>query len=421
MGCLRYSDYPDNTIDTYNGFITYVNNNTSAKYEALKTRAVAHSVEKDYTEYVPDGANHAANTFVTFGTNQSTDNTLDDIKSLLAQGKIVTTSIYVYGHYDKIKCEDEDDKYTMIYSNGRGTHAVAIVGYDDTLWYDIDGDEEYDACEFGAFKVANSWGDTYGTGGYFWILYDAFNKVSQSGVPSSSHPGRNHLMSYRTSYPSTYKCFFYTLEIVKPTVYFVANANITAEARNSLCFWCHRNYLDNPKIRYPSINYRDYSISEDGSGYTANSIIDITSLCTPFANYYTGNTWCFEFRSYGNDTVNSVSITDDLGNTIAAVDVTNYQPGSTPSSIGVDIDLEIGDLNYDGVIDGNDVTFMRSILAASATPSNVQEFLADIDGNGNINIRDLVLLKSLANGQNLSDLNLEELILNDSEYISSLQ
>jgi cathepsin K len=56
-----------------------------------------------------------------------------------------TENIYIYNHYDA--------------SHHYGSHAMLIVGYDDTLQ---------------AFKVVNSWGSGWGNEGYCWISYNFF-------------------------------------------------------------------------------------------------------------------------------------------------------------------------------------------------------------------------------------------------------
>jgi hypothetical protein len=42
-------------------------------------------------------------------------------------------------------------------------HAVCVIGYDDDKFG-------------GAFEIMNSWGETWGNGGYFWISYDTYDK-----------------------------------------------------------------------------------------------------------------------------------------------------------------------------------------------------------------------------------------------------
>lgn len=51
-----------------------------------------------------------------------------------------------------------------------------VVGYDDNKSYDVNRNGIIEECEKGAFKIANSWGEDFGSGGYAWVLYDALNK-----------------------------------------------------------------------------------------------------------------------------------------------------------------------------------------------------------------------------------------------------
>lgn len=50
-----------------------------------------------------------------------------------------------------------------------GGHAMLIVGYDDT---------KQCAGSVGAFRVKNSWGESYAEGGFMWLPYSWFNKYS---------------------------------------------------------------------------------------------------------------------------------------------------------------------------------------------------------------------------------------------------
>ena len=52
-------------------------------------------------------------------------------------------------------------------------HSMTVVGYDDTIWCDIDGDGVVDAAEKGALRIANSWGTGWEEAGFCWVSYDA--------------------------------------------------------------------------------------------------------------------------------------------------------------------------------------------------------------------------------------------------------
>ena len=60
----------------------------------------------------------------------------------------------------------------------KGAHRITIVGYNDNIWVDINGDNVVDKGEKGAFKIANSYGETKDNKGFAWMSYDAVNAVS---------------------------------------------------------------------------------------------------------------------------------------------------------------------------------------------------------------------------------------------------
>lgn len=74
------------------------------------------------------------------------------------------------------KGKPENERY-------RGRHAITVVGYDDNIWVDINGNGNKDNGEFGAFKIVNSWGTAAGDNGVFWMSYDALNLVSSLNEP----------------------------------------------------------------------------------------------------------------------------------------------------------------------------------------------------------------------------------------------
>lgn len=113
---------------------------------------------------------------------------LNVMKSLLNSGNVLTfqtdfgewdymklSSQYnsaLNGQYVCIKHYDPDDKWSG--------HAMAIVGYDDNISYDLNEDGIIQNYEKGAFKIVNSWGERYGNNGYMWVMYDALNRVSNA-------------------------------------------------------------------------------------------------------------------------------------------------------------------------------------------------------------------------------------------------
>ena len=127
------------------------------------------------------------------------------IKASLANGDILTYSTYINSWASgtkKIKTNASapennkfaNEKYLNSLPSTDGGHRMTIVGYNDNLWCDINGNNVVDDGEMGALKVANSWGDDWGNKGFMWVAYDALNSSScVEGVTDPS--GRTRAMT----------------------------------------------------------------------------------------------------------------------------------------------------------------------------------------------------------------------------------
>jgi len=112
-----------------------------------------------------------------------TTNNLNPIKMWLANGHVLSVSTNILGfQYDVVKDDiatSADDSLVgknIIYrvSNTQNLgHLMTLVGYDDEIWTDINANGVLDVGEKGAFKLANSWGSSWGDHGFVWIAYDA--------------------------------------------------------------------------------------------------------------------------------------------------------------------------------------------------------------------------------------------------------
>ncbi len=125
----------------------------------------------------------------------STQN-LTAIKQLLNNGHIVTLGTYIDSWvFTQIKSDpaNQNSPYTgqwaASWMNGEeGGHCITIVGYDDNVWIDVNGNGQVDSGERGAFLFANSWSTDWGNNGFIWVSYDAF--LSKSGVPNGPNANR---------------------------------------------------------------------------------------------------------------------------------------------------------------------------------------------------------------------------------------
>ncbi|MBN1807631.1 MAG: hypothetical protein JW909_01085 [Planctomycetes bacterium] len=125
------------------------------------------------------------------------DEGLDILKALLVNGYVLTFSTYVNSWVqatipDDLSTADDDPwvgQFICSYQNGyNGSHGMTIVGYNDYIWCDLNGNSTVDDGEKGALKIANSWGTGDWNGGFRWISYDALKRVSS--VPGGPTAGR---------------------------------------------------------------------------------------------------------------------------------------------------------------------------------------------------------------------------------------
>ncbi|MBN1897348.1 MAG: chitobiase/beta-hexosaminidase C-terminal domain-containing protein [Spirochaetes bacterium] len=119
--------------------------------------------------------------------NLHTEEGLEQLKQLLANGYVLVYSTYVNSwQYTTIKNDPgttADDafvgKSVCHWVNGTaGAHSMTVVGYCDDIWVDVNDNNIIDAGEKGAFRIANSWGTGWGESGFRWFAYDAIKPVS---------------------------------------------------------------------------------------------------------------------------------------------------------------------------------------------------------------------------------------------------
>ncbi len=197
-GAALWSDFP------YNG-----DNTNPINYLQWPTQS---SIYKNAMKYKVDKSgyiiiNNSTNTPVT----SPQDSDLNDIKTLLTDGYVLTIPTYINSWNEKVVKDDPattgdnqfvGQKACSMMDGSNGSHAMTVVGYNDNIWVDINNNNQVDSGEKGAFKIANSWGTTYGNNGYMWVCYDALNTVSAvSGAPA----GVNRAPIFTTAYWITVK------------------------------------------------------------------------------------------------------------------------------------------------------------------------------------------------------------------------
>ncbi len=120
------------------------------------------------------------------------DEDLNEMKELLNDGFLINCSTLANG-WVGAKCDKSGSHAGELAVKNAikqsGGHRMVIVGYDDNVCVDINGNGTIEPAEKGAFKVANSWGKDWGNNGFMWFTYDSLNDKSQA---MRTYPDRYH-------------------------------------------------------------------------------------------------------------------------------------------------------------------------------------------------------------------------------------
>lgn len=320
-----------------------------------------------------------------------------DIKTALNNGKVLVTSqIFDFSDYiaENVTKNGKPFNELVSYQNDDcgGTHFFTIVGYDDEIACDLNGDKHIDPeTEMGAFKIANSYGDGWKNNGYLWIMYDALYRESLAGVePIDPDNGYSRTPAFTGAY---------AINVVEKDIKLVAEADIMTNNYYDIFLnsQCKENDLEtssfNKFVSTPVV-------------YNGPVLTDITEICGDKAN---NKTYRIDINNNNtfDDTkvvVKSVCLKDDKGNVVVKKDLLSddqvaarfnrLAPGNY-GSYELSVDFPAGDINYDGVYDKKDYTVIKKYYENSGSVdfSLFQQDLIDVNGNQKFDESDYEVLK----------------------------
>ncbi len=189
--------------------------------------------------FVTNNADYTApgKTGVAMTTSEAGKAMINKIKDAIATGNVVVTggypSSWVMTKLNQNQPEGsiakKNDSVIVAATNDyNGGHQVCIVAYDDNVTIKANG-----VLMKGAFLIANSWGEGWGTNGYSWIMYDALNEQSESD--DFQFTGTN--AGKTRGWPLDQFCFTYwdsDVTIEKPELY--AQFSLSTIDRNNFSF-----------------------------------------------------------------------------------------------------------------------------------------------------------------------------------------
>lgn len=373
-GALKISDLP------YDTNYTWVPGNTNIsseemipeRIEALQTRI------KSFSSWeLPNNG-----TFI-YGPD---DPDLDIIKELLNDGKVLT--ITTKSNFNCKYGVDRNNSTIKIGYRcyGGGGHAMAVVGYDDNAWCDVNNNGIVENCEKGAFKIADSYGEdgaNYDTNGYFWLLYDSINKISANTIntwESNLSGTRVQALRNETIYPT-----FWFINVEKYDVNLIGEVDINTGNRKLSQSQFLIGRAENNSV--PTYNSSPMLPEGMGAGkYNGKIFFDYGSLCSPITSYLTGYKWYVKFSSlYGTY---NFKVIDNMNNLLQ-----DYGSNNSTVEKYVNISTMLGDVDYSGGLSTNDSTMIQNYVLQLCDFSNLQKNIADCNQDGIINLADAIYVR----------------------------
>ena len=318
----------------------------------------------------------------------NTDSDLNAVKTALNSGKVLNVETHMKFN-QKLSTNSETVAYRFYTDTGINEgHSLTVVGYNDNIQCDVNGNGTIEPSEKGAFKVANSWGASWENNGFFWVLYDSLNGLSANTTNSweSSLTGtRKGAFVYNSVIYDTNT--FRTMDVEEKELNFVGRLDLATNYRNLIYF---STYINNN-------SFDAYYSLYDETIFPFNGpiLVDFNNCPNgddPYTNY-SGKSWQIRFngkRDLWVGTSPAFRIIDNKGNTIS-----NF--GTLSSTLNSQtINLQKGDLNYDGTINIVDLaTLNQYVNGGDSNLSNVAKCLADFDNNHIVNSADLNTLSNM--------------------------
>lgn len=331
------------------------------------------------------------------------DSDLDQVKTALNNGKVLTFQTYNDFNYKYgtgswsntklvYRCYDVPDS---------GSHAMTIVGYNDNITCDINGNGTIEAGERGAFKVINSWGITNSganNSGVIWIMYDALNGTSANSLNESQFTyARKRALGTGTNNVFNY------INVAHKNVMFVAEVSFSTERRNQVQIQLGKKSSTESTDTWSTV-YNFNSYPNNAVSYDGTMVFDYSDLTESLIDFYTN----FQLRISLNDisgdgyeiTYKGMKITDNLGTVLTDFGTFGLNPDGSSYAPLAYKSLKKGDINLDGILtlaDASDILSVAADLGAGNDPSisNLQFFLADVNNDGKINASDASTVLSM--------------------------
>ncbi len=383
QGAVRYSQFAPTGVNTDSEFRLW-NLNKGDMTNALKYKVSSHS----YLHFATENASTPITSY--------NDSDLTNIKNYLNTGHVLTAATNM-SNWALATAQDGTTVCTRcLYSSNICDHLISIVGYNDNIACDLNGDGSIQNFEKGAFKVANSWGTTWGDQGYRWIMYDALNEVSSTSVQNT--PNRHKAFE---------KYSYHKIEVAEYPLDLIAEVTINQKLRNDLKIRLitstspsgavQAQYASTLFIYGATGNGGPYNFT--GSGTTPQTKTFVFDYSKIFNSSSVRKNCFLEIFKYDLDratTISSIKLIDS-SNKVVVNDTATKTITSDYAKYSYKIGV-VGDVNNDGSITMLDITKIQQHMSHLITLTSEDLKVADVTGEGNVNSLDIADLQSYIAG-----------------------
>lgn len=293
-------------------------------------------------------------------------------------------------YYNHTKSTSYGDVIVLgIHKPGLACFSGIIVGYDDNIAVDINGDGVISDCERGAFRVIGGPGNSNG----IWVMYDALNQHSEISGDWDSELAQYHRAarwSIFTNETGEGNCF-YVISVREHVndVMVRVRFNNTSHSVPSVTIVKTPGTDEEPYIEYPTTQD-----GQNGLSHTENFTLlyDLSTAGLNRSNI-SGSYYAYGVDIRNGGTVDSVTFIDDLGEIVKTPGQDEYD--AYISTLGI----PLGDLNYSGSVTTLDIVRLNNYLGGRREFSSLQKYLADTDSDGDIDQDDVqAMMRIIAAG-----------------------
>ncbi len=310
---------------------------------------------------------------------QKTDSFLRSIKELLVNGEILIFGTWVYSwqlspigdNPNSTEDDSEHGKNGVTHADGyEGGHAMTIVGYNDDIWIDVNGNGDIDTGELGALRVANSWGIGYEDSGFVWVAYDAIRPTSLV-INGPNPPTRSQIVGQND-------LVFFIRPLENPEPRMLAEVTLNHAKRDEIFLNVNVNNVPNAVWYPPFFGNGPYAFDGTTTARPFTFVFDVSSL---IEENFLDNSQAYDWVLYVGDdretdpvTVESFVLTDVQGGSVVTA-ATGLPQSYEAEGRDFFINYQLGTstTNYPPMVDAGDFQYVSHPVSVVGLSGRVED------------------------------------------------